>query len=109
MVQLYHFISEGGSMRKFLPITLVLVALAGAVAPVQAEGGCWAGSYAAPCGIAYVNQVVTCYRTEWQEREVTYTVMRPTYREVVQPYKVTVCVPVYSTEKRKATVYENVA
>src|SRR5262245_57164147 len=106
MVQLYHFSSEGGSMRKILTIALAPLARALAVTPTRAEWGHWDGSYAAPCGVAYVNQVVTCYRTEWQEREVTYTVMRPSYKEVVQPYKVTVYTPVDTTEKRMATVYE---
>jgi hypothetical protein len=89
------------------------------VAPVQAHGrrrgnDCCNECCAAPCctpcqpQITYVDKQVTCYRPEWREREVPCTINRVTSKVVVTPVNYTVCVPVYSEEKRTITVMNQV-
>jgi len=109
-------------MRKLMVAGLLLAGLCAFATPAQAHGrrhgGCGgcesdcAAPCAAPCAPAapqFVEKVVTCYRTEWKEREVTCTVNRMVPREVVNKHTYTVCVPVWTEEKRTITEYKSVA
>src|SRR5205814_8195739 len=56
----------------------------------------------------YVDKVVTCYKTEWREREVESIVNRMVSHEEVRKHNYTVCVPVWAEEKRSITEYKSV-
>jgi hypothetical protein len=61
-------------------------------------------SHGPGCGVSvsYVDQVVTCYRTEIRQVQETINVTRCTYRTEVTPVKRTVLVP--TTVQQKQTV-----
>jgi len=59
--------------------------------------------------VAWVDKEVTCYKTEWKERDVTCTVMRAHYKDVVETHKCNVCVPVWTDKKEKVWVCNMVA
>jgi hypothetical protein len=99
-------------MKKWVLVWAVLV-LALAATPARAWcGGGW--SCPAPCdvccdvSVSWVDQVVTCYRSELRSRDVPCVIHRPVYHEVVTPYTCTVMVPEYHNEKRVATVLTSV-
>src|SRR5260370_5433488 len=109
-------------MRKLMVAGLLSAGLCTFATPAQAHGcrhgGCGgcesdcAAPCAAPCAASapqFTEKVVTCYRTEWKEKEVTYTVNRMVPREVVNKHTYTVCVPVWTEEKRTVTEYKSVA
>jgi len=58
---------------------------------------------AAPCAtaVSYVDQQVTCYKTEWKTKKVDVDVVEHNW--VDQKYKYTVCVPTATKEKVKVT------
>lgn len=91
-------------MKKSLMALLVLGGLLSAVAPVQAFGRkqCKDDCCAPACTTCekWVDKTVTCYKTEWRERDVTYTVNKLVSREEVVPVKRTVMVPEWKEEKR---------
>jgi hypothetical protein len=100
-------------MKKLWVPALAVFSLALVCVPARAGGGCgWAcppvydGCSAG--AVQWVEQVVTCYRTEMRERAVPVTVQRPVWHEVVTPYTTTVRVPEYHNERRVATVYTSV-
>jgi hypothetical protein len=98
-------------MKKLSVLALAVAGLALASAPARAGCG-WCSP--PPCdtcasvSVSWVEQAVTCYRTEMRERSVPCTVVRPVYHEVVTPYTYTVLVPDYHNEKRVCTVYTSV-
>src|SRR5262249_31541431 len=101
--------TEGGAMNKLLTVAVALGLVAVWATPSQAGGckggGC--GDCCAPC-VQYqgthVGKVVTCYKTQLREREVTCNIMRCIPREVVEERKVCVLVPEMRQEKRTITV-----
>ncbi len=113
-------------MKKLVVVCLAVAGLALAALPAQAWGhrrGCkqsccesacaapCAPSCAAPCAPAapaFVEKVVTCYRPEWREKEVTCTVNRVVPRQVVEQHQCTVMVPVWKEEVRTVTSYTSV-
>ena len=100
-------------MQKLALASLALAALV-SWADFAKAGGCGdgcAGPGSDGCGTscAYVDQVVCGYRPEWHERQVQVTVNRLSQREVVEHQTVTTCVPVWTEEKRTATVYKQIA
>jgi hypothetical protein len=101
-------------MKKLIVLGLALAALLATGAAVQAHGwGGWCGGHGyayvgGGCEVTYVDQVVTCYRTEYVEKDVTYTVRKPVYKEVVNKHKVTVMVLKNFTKEETFTVYKMV-
>src|SRR4051812_25013177 len=108
--QMSQLATGGQTMQKLAAVALVLVALAALSAPAQAchHSSCCitecCAPTCAPTTIAWVDKVVTCYRPEWRERDVTCTVMRANYRDVVENHTCTVMVPVFSEQKQKIWV-----
>src|SRR5690242_17675122 len=101
------------TMKKLWVLALAVAGLA--LAAVPARAGCGGGwCCPPPCdtcasvSVSWVDQAVTCYRTEWRERDVPCTVVRPVYHQVVTPYTYTVMVPEYHNERRVCTVYTSV-
>lgn len=102
-------------MNKLLAVCMA-VGLVGVFAtPSQACHGCggWATACCAPppCvqyQVSYVDKVVTCYKTELREKEVSCTVMRCIPREVIEQRKICVMVPEMKQEKRTITVCKSV-
>src|SRR6266478_5743554 len=72
---------EDEKMRKLTAAALGLLALVVASLPAQAghRRSCCnecAPECTAPMTVAWVDKEVTCYKTEWKERDVTCNVMR---------------------------------
>lgn len=100
-------------MSKLMAVTVAFGLVAVAATPTQAGHGCGSGCApeCAPCvqyQVTYVDKVVTCYKTEMREREVTCNVLRCIAREVVEERKVCVLVPEVKQEKRTITVCKSV-
>jgi hypothetical protein len=70
-------------------------------APLQAVGH----ACAAP---GYIERRITCFRTEWRERDVAVTVPRVVFHTEVVPVKRTVLTPVCHDEKRIVTTFVQV-
>lgn len=81
-------------MNKLILAAGALFLTALATSSAQASHGC-----CTPCNVTWVERTVTCYRPEWQEREVSCTVMRPIPHEVVEKRTCTVMVPVWNDQK----------
>jgi hypothetical protein len=108
-------------MKKLMVAGVLLAGVFAFTASAEAHGlrkGCGgcesdcAQACAQPCAPAapqYVDKVVTCYKTEWRERDVECTVNRMVSHEEVRKHNYTVCVPVWSEEKRSVTEYKRVA
>src|SRR5205823_4833499 len=97
---------EGKEMNKLAVAALALLVVAAMGLPAEAchrkkccAEECCAES-CAPTTVAWVDKVVTCYKTEWRERDVTYTVQRAHYHDVVENHKCTVMVPVWAEQKQ---------
>lgn len=97
-------------MNKLLVGVLAVLVVVLVATPSQAchKGGCGGCAPAcAPCvsyQVTYVDKVVTCYKAEWREKEVTCTINRCIPREVVEERKICVLVPEMRQEKRTITV-----
>jgi hypothetical protein len=86
-------------MKRVVAISLVAIVLTWATPSAQAcHHVC-----CAPCCVTMVEKTVTCYRPEWQERDVTCTVYKAIPREVVEKRTCTVMVPVITPQQR--TIY----
>src|SRR2546430_1474970 len=101
-------------MRKLTAAALGLLALVAVSLPAQAghRRSCCnecAPECSAPTTVAWVDKEVTCYKTEWKERDVTCNVMRAHYKDVVETHKCNVCVPVWTEKKEKVWVCNMVA
>ncbi|MBY0523658.1 MAG: hypothetical protein K2R98_09670 [Gemmataceae bacterium] len=97
-------------MSRVWALGLVVVVTALTAVPAQAGGCCWR-TCCTPCvtyTVTWVDKVVTCYQPQWQERDVTCTVMRCVPREVVEQRTVFVSVPEWKEEKRVITVCRSV-
>ncbi|HJT78475.1 MAG TPA: hypothetical protein VJ739_14825 [Gemmataceae bacterium] len=84
-------------------LSSLLTALLGAASPALAGGpdsGCCAPK------VEWVEQVVTCYRTETRVRAVPVTVNHAVCREEVVPRKYYVSIPEWKEEKRTIYVYK---
>jgi hypothetical protein len=61
-----------------------------------------------PCTPGYIERRITCFRTEWRERDVTVTVPRVVFHTEVVPVQRTVLTPVCHDEKRIVTSFVQV-
>jgi hypothetical protein len=113
-------------MKSIVTLSLALVALGWAAAPADAFGrrnrGCesnCADACAPTCCAApapapapaptFEEKEVTCYRPEWKERTVEYTVNRMVTRQEKVIEKVTEMVPSWTDKKVQQTCYNRVA
>ena len=109
-------------MKRFALVCLTACLLMMAAAPVQAfgchrrGGNCCESSCCSSCettaccqpSVTYVDKVVTCYKPEWKERDVTCTVNRMVSKVVVTPVTQNICVPVWTEQKQMQTCYTQV-
>jgi len=92
-------------MNKLWALGLAVGVVALSAAPAQAGGCCWKSCCVTCCyTVTWVDQVVTCCKPEWRERDVTCTVVRVIPREVVEQRKICVMVPVYTDVRKTITV-----
>jgi len=100
-------------MRRGLFLALTAIVAAAVVADEASAFGkhrkssscassCETAAPASDCGVTYVDQQVTCYKTETKTKDVEVTVMEQVSSE--EKYKYMVCVP--TTQKQKVTMYE---
>lgn len=89
-------------MRKLIASAVSILTLVLTSAPAQAWWGCCC--CAPPPCIQWVEQTVTCYRPQWQERDVVCTVMKPVYREEIVQQRCTVMVPVWTEQPASCIV-----
>jgi hypothetical protein len=61
-----------------------------------------------PCAPGYIERRVTCFRTEWRERDVAVTVPKVVFHTEVIPVKRTVLTPACHDEKRIVTTFVQV-
>lgn len=100
-------------MKKFL-LSVAFVAIAG-LAMLPADAKAFGGrksckdSCAQPCEMTWEDRKVTCYKTVTKEKEIEVTVCKPEYRDEVRKYTTTVCVPVWTEQKKTCTTYKRVA
>jgi hypothetical protein len=102
-------------MKRVLTLAVAFAAVASLPSKAEAcRHNCRSrGNCSAPCATecvapTYVDKTVTCYRTEWKEKEVPVTVYKRVPREVVVPHKCMVWVPEWKEEKRMVTQYHMV-
>jgi hypothetical protein len=62
----------------------------------------------ASCAPGYIERRITCFRTEWRERDVAVTVPKVVFHTEVVPVKRTVLTPVCHDEKRVVTTFVQV-
>jgi hypothetical protein len=107
-------------MKKLMVAGFLLAGAFALAGSAQAHGlrrGCGGceSDCAQPCAAPapppppqYVEKVVTCYKTEWREKNVECVVNHMVSHEEVRKHTSTVCVPVWKEEKRTVTEYKSV-
>ncbi len=94
--------------RLLLSAPLVALAVLLVSAPEASAFGWRRKSCAPDCAptcVTWVDQVVVCYRTEWQSRDVEVIVQKPHYQEVVRKEKRVHLKPVWAEEEHKRKVH----
>lgn len=95
-------------MNRFAMFACAVVTALGFVVPVQAghkDSCCQPQCCPAPAPTC-VEKTITCYRTEWVEKQVTTMETRCVTREVCEDKIVYEGVPEYKTQKRTIYVYK---
>jgi len=93
-------------LKKTLVAGLTVACLGFLAGNVQAFGCGWGCCCPPPCPpvkIAYVDQVVTCYKPVWKEEKIKCVVNKVVCREEIVTHKCTVMVPKWIDVKRTCT------
>jgi hypothetical protein len=93
---------KGVTMKKLVMTGLALLVVTLTAAPARAWHGCCPPP--PPCCVTWCEQTVTCYKPEYDTRDVACTVMKPIYHTDVVKQKCVVMVPVWSDQKQSCMV-----